>query len=153
LGSLEHFLAREWTKAHAQKRGGSHSHFSLDELDAENRYLLEPSHDLTAKKMFDWRWAMTVLEQAMARLRAECALSNKRELLDKLECFLSGEKAESSYAEIASELNMGIGAVKMTVLRLRRRYGELIRGEIEQTVSTPEEAEEELRFLFDVLRG
>ena len=152
LGSLEHFLAREWTKAHAQKRGGGHSHFSLNELDAENRYLLEPSHDLTAKKMFDWRWAVTVLDQAMAQLRHECMSNNKGDLLSKVECLLSGEKGEASYAQVAAELNMGEGAIKMAVLRLRRRYGELIRAEIAQTVTTPEEADEELQFLFSVLR-
>ena len=152
LGSLEHFLAREWTKAHAQKRGGGRSTVSLDELDAENRYLLEPSHELTAKRIFDHRWAMTVLDQAMAQLRAECVSNNKGDLLSKLECFLSGEKGDGSYAQIAAELNMGEGAIKMAVLRLRRRYGELIREEIAQTVSTPEEVGEELQFLFSVLR-
>jgi len=152
LGSLEHFLAREWTKAHAQKRGGGRSHLSLDEFDAENRYLLEPSHDLTAKKMFDQRWAMTVLDQAIAQLRDECVSNNKAELLSKVECLLAGEKGEAPYAQVAAELNMGEGAIKMAVLRLRRRYGELIRAEIARTVTTPEEAEEELQFLFSVLR-
>jgi len=152
LGSLEHFLAREWTKARAQKRGGGRLHFSLDGLDAENRYLLEPSHDLTAKKIFDWRWAMTTLDQAMAHLRDECELSNKGELFNKVEGLLSGENGEAPYAQIATELNMGEGAIKMAVLRFRRRYGELIRAEIAQTVSTPKEVDEELQFLFSVLR-
>ena len=102
--------------------------------------------------MFDQRWAITVLDQAMDRLRDECMSNNKRDLLSKVECFLSGEKGEASYAQIAAELNMGEGAVKMAVLRLRRRYGELIRDEIAQTVTTPEEADEELQFLFSVLR-
>jgi DNA-directed RNA polymerase specialized sigma24 family protein len=153
LGSLENFLAREWTKAHAQKRGGGQTLFSLDELDAESRYCVEPAHDLTAKKMFDWRWAMTVLDQAMVQLRDECLSNNKGDLLGKVEGLLSGEKGETSYAELAAELKMGEGAIKMAVLRLRRRYGELIRSEIAQTVTTPEEADEELRFLFSVLRG
>jgi RNA polymerase sigma-70 factor (ECF subfamily) len=152
LGTLEHFLAREWTKAHAQKRGGGNLTFSLDELDAENRYLLEPAHEITAKKMFDQRWAITVLEQAMARLREECLSNNKADLLSKVESLLSGEKGEASYSHIAAELNMGESAIKMTVLRLRRRYGEFIRAEIAQTVTTPEEADEELQFLFSVLR-
>jgi DNA-directed RNA polymerase specialized sigma24 family protein len=152
LGSLEHFLAREWTKAHAQKRGGGHTHFSLDELDAENRYLIEPSHELTAKKMFDQRWAMTVLDQAMAQLRDECVSNNKGDLLSKLEGLLSGEKGEASYAQLAADLHMGEGAIKMAVLRLRRRYGELIRAEIAQTVTSPKDADEELQFLFSVLR-
>src|SRR6266700_543391 len=72
LGSLEHFLAREWTKAHAQKRGGGLASFSFDEVDAENRYRLEPAHELTAEKIFDRRWATTLLDQAMSRLREEC---------------------------------------------------------------------------------
>src|SRR6185436_9263480 len=97
------------------------------------------------------RWAMTVLDQTMAQLRAECVSNNKGDLLSKLECFLSGEKGDGSYAQIAAELNMGEGAIKMAVLRLRRRYGELIREEIAQTVSTPEEVGEELQFLFSVL--
>jgi len=153
LGSLEHFLAREWTKAHAQKRGGRRYHFSLDELDGENRYLMEPSHELTAKKIFDYRWAVTALDQAMAQLRDECIANNKGDLLEKVECLLSGEKGEASYAKIAADLKMGEGAFKMAVFRLRRRYGELIRAEIAQTVNTSEEAEEELQFLFSVLRG
>ena len=152
IGSLEHFLAREWTKAHAQKRGGGHSIFSLHELDAEDRYLLEPSHDMTAKKLFDQRWAMTVLDQAMAQLRDECLANNKGDLLSKVECLLSGEKGEASYGQVAAALNMSEGAIKMAVLRLRRRYGELIRAEIAHTVTTPEDAEEELQFLFRTLR-
>src|SRR5262249_51873066 len=104
------------------------------------------------KKMFEWRWGITGLGQAMAQLRDECLSNNKGHLLGKLECLLSGEKGEAPYAQLAAELNMGEGAIKMAVLRLRRRYGELICAEIAQTVTTPEEAEEELRFLFSVLR-
>jgi len=151
LGSLEHFLAHEWTKAHAQKRGGGQSIFSLDEQGAENRYLLEPAHALTAEKIFARRWATTLLDQAMAQLRDECMSNNKGELFSKVECLLSGERSETSYAQLAAELNMGEGAIKMAVHRLRRRYGELIRAEIAQTVTTPEEADEELEFLFSVL--
>src|SRR5215510_11885485 len=82
LGSLEHFLAREWTKAHAQKRGGGQPVFSLDEMDAENRYLQEPAHELTPAKIFDRRWATTLLDQAMDRLREECAASGKKDLFE-----------------------------------------------------------------------
>jgi hypothetical protein len=135
-----------------RKSVAARSHFSLDELGAENRYLLEPAHDVTAKKMFDQRWAITVLDQAMIRLREECSSNNKADLCSKLECFLSGERGEVSYAQVATELGMGEGAIKMAVLRLRRRYSELIRAEIAQTVTTPQEADEELQFLFTVLR-
>ena len=152
LGSLEHFLAREWTKAHAQKRGGGQSLFSLDERDAENRYLLEPAHELTAEKIFDRRWATTLLDQAMSRLREECLANHKGDLFGKVQSFLSGEKGETSYADLAAALKMSEGAIKVAVHRLRQRYGEFVRAEIAQTVATPDEADEELQYLFAVLR-
>ena len=152
LGSLEHFLAREWTKAHAQKRGGGQPILSLDEKDAENRYLIEPSHDLTPDKIFDRRWATTLLDQAIAQLRDECVSDGKGDLFRKVERLLPGEKGEACYAQVAAELSVSEAAIKMAVLRLRRRYGELVRAEIAQTVAGPEEAEEELQYLFAVLR-
>ena len=153
LGSLEHFLAREWTKARAQKRGGGRSLVSLEETDAENRYEVEPAHELTAEKIFDRRWATTLLEEAISRLREECQSNNKSELFARAEGLLSGDKGEASYAEIAVALGMTEGAVKVAIHRLRKRYGELVRAEIEQTVATPEQADDELRYLFAVLRG
>jgi DNA-directed RNA polymerase specialized sigma24 family protein len=152
LGSLEHFLAREWTKARAHKRGGGKAVLSLDETDAENRYLLEPAHELTAEKIFDRRWATTLLDQAMSRLREECAANHKSGLFAKVEPYLSGERGEASYAEVGAALQMSEGAVKVAVHRLRLRYGELVRAEIAQTVATPDAADEELRYLFAVLR-
>lgn len=153
LGSLEHFLAREWTKARAQKRGGGERLFSLDEVDAENRYLLEPGHELTAEKIFDRRWATTLLERAMERLREDYEADNKGNLFTRLEVFLVGRAPDISYAEIAASLNMSEGAIKVAVHRLRQRYGELLRAEIAQTVAKPDEVEEELQYLFAVLRG
>lgn len=153
LGSLEHFLAREWTKAHAQKRGGGRTTFSLDEMDAESRYLAEPIHELTANKLFDRRWATTLLDQATCRLRDECAANHKEDLFREVESLLSGEKGETSYAEIATRLKTSEGAIKVAIHRLRQRYGELMRAEIAKTVTTPEEADEELRYLVAVLRG
>jgi RNA polymerase sigma-70 factor (ECF subfamily) len=152
LGSLEHFLAREWTKSHAQKRGGGQAVLSLDRADAEHRYLLEPAHELTAERIFDRRWATTLLDQAMSQLRHECMDSGKGALYDKVERALTGQPGDASYAEIAAALNKSEGAIKVAVHRLRKRYGELVRAEIAQTVATPEEADEELRYLFDVLR-
>ena len=153
LGSLEKFLAREWTKAHAQKRGGGRTLLSLDETDAENRYLLEPVDTLTADKIFARRWATTLLDQAMSRLRDECVAHKKEALFREAEGLLSGEKGEAPYADIATTLNMSEGAVKVAVHRLRQRYGELVRAEIAQTVTNQHEADEELSYLFAVLRG
>ena len=153
LGSLEHFLAREWKKAHAQKRGGGQPLFSLDEMDAENRYLQEPAHELTAEKIFERRWATAILDQAMARLREECLASQKSDLFEKTQNHLSGEKGETSYTEAAASLNMTEGALKVAVHRLRQRYGELVRAEIAETVVSPKEIDEELQYLFAILRG
>jgi RNA polymerase sigma factor (sigma-70 family) len=153
LGSLEHFLAREWTKARAQKRGGGNVIFSLDEVDAENRYLLESAHELAPDKIFDRRWATTLLERALERLRDDYEVDNKGNLFARLEVFLTGYALEISYAEIAVSLNMSEGALKVAVHRLRQRYGELVRAEIAQTVAGPEKIEEELQYLFAVLRG
>jgi len=152
LGSLEHFLAREWTKARAQKRGGGKAILSLNETDAENRYRLEPAHELTAEKIYDRRWATTLLEQAMSRLSEECAAGGKSDLFGQVETFLSGEKGEACYADIAAALKMSEGALRVAVHRLRQRYGELVRAELEQTVSNTAEADEELQYLFRVLR-
>jgi len=152
LGSLEHFLAREWTKAHAQKRGGGQNVFSLDEVDAENRYLLEPADELTAEKIFDRRWATTLLEQAMARLREDYQANGKGILFEKLEGLLIGQAADASYTQMAASLNMSESAIKVAVHRLRQRYGELVRAEIAQTVASPEEIDEELRYLVALLR-
>jgi RNA polymerase sigma-70 factor (ECF subfamily) len=126
--------------------------FSLDAVDAENRYLLEPADDLTAERMFDQRWAETLLSQAMIRLREDYRAEGKALLFEKVEPLLSGDGTEVSYAEIGASLSMAKSAFKMAVLRMRRRYGELIRTEIAQTVSTSEAVEEELQYLFAVLR-
>src|SRR6266403_1041188 len=142
LGALEHFLAKEWRRAHAQKRGGGHATFSLDEVDAEKRYLLEPAHDLTPERMFDRRWATTVLHQAMSNLRQEYQARDQSRILVEVEGLLSGDGTAVSYAEIANSLGMNEGAIKVAVHRLRKRYGELIRSQIAQTVATQEEVEE-----------
>jgi RNA polymerase sigma-70 factor (ECF subfamily) len=152
LGTLEHFLAKEWRRAQAQKRGAGQTIFSLDEMDAENRYLLEPADELTAERIFDQRWAETLLSQALVRLREEYRAEGKALLFEKVEPLLSGESTEGSYTEIRTSLNMAESAFKMAVHRMRRRYGELVRTEIAQTVSASEAVEEELRYLFAVLR-
>jgi RNA polymerase sigma-70 factor (ECF subfamily) len=152
LGTFEHFLAKEWRRSHAEKRGGGRATFSLDAVDAENRYVLEPTDELTAEGIFDRHWANTLLSEAMTRLREECQVEGKALLFEKTEPLLPGGGAVASYAEIAASLTMSKSAFKMAVHRLRRRYGELVREQIAQTVSTSEDVEEELRYLFAVLR-
>jgi RNA polymerase sigma-70 factor (ECF subfamily) len=152
LGALEHFLAREWTRNHAQKRGGGQPLLSLDELGAENRYRLEPAYELAPEKIFDRRWATTLLERALGQLRQEHGAADKSALFERLECLLAGDEPGVGYAELAASLKMSEGAIKVAVHRLRQRYGELVRAEIANTVASPEQIDEELRYLCALLR-
>ena len=151
LIALKRFLANEWNKARAQKRGGSHTAISLDGLTAEQRYALEPADHLSADKLFDRRWALTLLDQVVARLRDEQADAGKLEQFEQLkECITSAGRGEP-YAEIAARLGTSEGAIKVTAHRLRQRYRELLEEEIANTVATPGEVEEERRHLLMAL--
>ena len=153
LASMNHFLAKEWNRAHRQKRGGGQVILSLDDDTAEQQYLREPADPMTADRLFDRRWALTVLEQAMARLKNEFTTGGKAELFEQLKASISGEPTAATYAEVAANCQMSEGAVKVAAHRLRKRYGELLREEIAQTVSRPEEVEDEIRLLVAALRG
>lgn len=153
LGVMNHFLAHEWMKARAQKRGGGRPILSLEEAEAENRYRLEPLDDSTPEKLFDRRWALTVLEQAAAHLRAEYQAAGKDVLYHGVKQFVSSDGADSSYAAAARGIGLSVSAVKSAIHRLRQRYQELIRAEIAKTVTTAAEVDEEIRFLLAVIRG
>ncbi len=151
LAAMEHFLAKEWRDARRLKRGGGRPILSLEEQDVESRYLIEPAEEMTAERIFERRWAYTVLEQAIQRLREEFAAVGKGALFEALQGFLSGEK--TAYAELGPRLDMTGGAIKVAVHRMRQRYGELLRAEIAQTVSSPDEVDEEVRYLIAVISG
>jgi len=151
LAMLDHFLAREWSRAHRQKRGGQFSFISLDQQTPEERYRLEPADNMTPEKKFLRHWALTVLEQAMNELERECHDHGKGAFFSESKELLSSERDAATYAEIARRLNMGEGATRMAVHRLRRRYGDLLRNEIARTVSGPEEVEEEMRYLLSAV--
>ncbi len=153
LAALEHFLANEWRRAQAQKRGGKMTFISLDDQSAERLYLEVPAAGLSAQKLFEQQWATTVLEQVLARLREEFVADGKGAFFEKLKVFLTGEKRAVSYAKLAAELAMTEGALKMAVSRMRLRYGELLRAEIGSTVSSPKEVDEELHALYAALSG
>ena len=148
LAAMKHFLANEWDKRRTEKRGGGAAHFSFDELDAESRLRHEPVTD-SAEKIYDRRWAMTLLDQVMARLRTEMAGAGKLAHFETLKFSLTGEK--NAYAEVGARLGLSEGAVKVAVHRLRDRYRELLRAEIAETVAGPEEIEDELRALMAAL--
>jgi RNA polymerase sigma-70 factor (ECF subfamily) len=151
LAALKHFLDNEWDKAQTQKRGGQYEFVPWDEFTGEDRYGQEPFHELTAEKIFDRRWALTVLETVMEELRKEYTVAGRQALFEAFQVFLSGETATSTYAELGANLTMNEGAVKVAVHRLRRRYGELLRSEIAHTVGSPREIDEEMRHLIAAL--
>jgi RNA polymerase sigma-70 factor (ECF subfamily) len=151
LATLDYFLAREWSRAHRQKRGGQFIFISLDQQTPEERYRLEPAGQDTPEKNFLRQWALTVLKQAMNALENECEANDKGALFREVRNLLSGERDGAAYAEIGRRLAMTEGAVRVAVHRLRQRYGELLRSEIAQTVSGPEEVEEEMRYLLGAL--
>jgi RNA polymerase sigma factor (sigma-70 family) len=151
LTAIRHFLANEWDRACAKKRGGRQTVLSLDALTAENRYRLEPSHDLTPEKLFERQWALTVLDQVLVRLQAEFVAEGKQSLFERLKPLLTAPRASGGHAAIAAELGMTEGAVKVAVHRLRRRYRQLLRDEIAQTVASPEEIDDEIRYLLSCL--
>jgi RNA polymerase sigma factor (sigma-70 family) len=151
LTSLKHFLANEWDRARAEKRGGGRTALSIDFGTAEERYRAEPSHDLTPEKIFERRWALMLLENVLARLHDESAQAGKADSFDRLKGFLTGEQSAVTYGQLAAELNLSEGALKVAVHRLRRRYRELLRAEIEETVADPDEIDQEIRDLFSAL--
>lgn len=153
LSAMNHFLSDEWDKARAQKRGGGIPAVPLQFDTAETRYGVEPSDCTTPERVFERRWALTLLEQVLHRLRAEYEEDGKTDLFAALHPCLVGERTAQPYAELATKLGVNEGTVKSAVHRLRQRYRQLLRDEIANTVAGAEEVDEELRHLFAVLAG
>lgn len=151
LASLKHFLANEWDRARAEKRGGKKIPISLDAATGEERYRLEPTDQLTPEKIFDRGWALTLLDRTMVRLEQEYAGVSKNDLFSKIKDFLSGNNPRGGYESAASELGMTEGALKVAVHRARRRFGELLRNEVAGTVASPEDVQDEIRYLLAAL--
>ena len=153
LASLKHFLSDEWDKARAQKRGGGQMLVSLEDSTGEQRYCLEPVGEMDAERLFERRWALTLLEQARARLREEYLESGKSSLYERLKAFEGGDKNAPPYTQMAVELGLTESGVKSAMFRLRQRYRELVREEVAQTVDSPEEVDGEIRYLISVISG
>jgi RNA polymerase sigma factor (sigma-70 family) len=151
IAALKHFLANEWDRANAQKRGGGKTVISIDGDAAENTYQFEPADTLSADKIFERRWAMTLLERTLQRLADDYVVNGKKKMFDQLKSTITGDQDGAAYCEIAKRLGSSEGAIKVAAHRLRQRYRQLLRAEIAETVSTREEVEEELNHLFLVL--
>ncbi len=147
LAALKNFLTSEWHKERAAKRGGGQVFVSWDELQAEQRYAEEPAEETTPESVFDRRWAMAVMDQALHQLRDEFTSAGKGAQFDRLKPFLSREGIREEYGALARQLGVGPGAIPVAVHRLRRRYGEILRSVVAQTVSGPDEIDDEIRFL------
>jgi RNA polymerase sigma factor (sigma-70 family) len=151
LASLKNFIANEWDRIKAHKRGGDRNILQLDTQTAENRYESGLPVELSPEKLFERSWALTVLQQAFAGLQMQYGKAGKGILFDHLKEYLSGEQTAVSYREVATTLGMSEDAIKVAMHRLRRQYRELVRREIAQTVTTPGQIEEEIRDLFTAL--
>jgi RNA polymerase sigma factor (sigma-70 family) len=153
LVCLKRFLANEHDKARAQKRGGGRSILSIDFEDADGRYVLEPGHDVTPERIFERRWALTVLERSLASLAAEFERSGKSAMFEALKVYLVGEVGAPPYEEMAKRLGTSEGAVKVAVHRLREKYRAAVRAEIVATVEREEDVDREIEELFAALGG
>ncbi|MBI2946411.1 MAG: sigma-70 family RNA polymerase sigma factor [Verrucomicrobia bacterium] len=152
LGAFKHFLSHERDRERALKRGGDRVHISLDELAAEQRYHLEPATQLSPEKLFERTWGTTLLDRVKEQLREHYQSAGKEERFRQLQCFLPGDYEKRPYAEVARELGISEGALRVELHRLKATFRQLLRTEIAHTVSTPAEIDEELRHLIEVLQ-
>jgi RNA polymerase sigma factor (sigma-70 family) len=150
LTAFRHFLANEWDKTRAQKRGGGVPVLSIDQQQAEERFDLEPADPASPEKLYERQWALTVLEESLSQLEQELIAEGRHELFDALKSSLALQDRQMTYTELATRLGMTESSVKVTLHRLRKRYRALLRSTIEQTVSSPAEVDEEIRHLFTI---
>lgn len=151
LAAMKHFMSKERDKRRAQKRGGGKTIIALDGLDAEARYALEPADRMTPERLFDRRWALAVLDHVLGRLRREYQRAGKARVYDALEGCLTSDSRAIGYATIAHRLGMGEGAARVAAHRLRKRYRDLLRQEIAQTVESPGQVDDEIAYLLSCL--
>jgi len=151
LASLRHFLSNEWDRARTVKRGGGAAITSLDVEDGERLYRLEPADPTTPERIFERRWALTVLDRAMQRLREEFVSGGKAELFHGIQPFLTGDCDPGAYARAAPVVGMTTGALKVAVHRARRRFASAVREEVAATLDREEDIEDEIQYLLAAL--
>ncbi|MBM3879679.1 MAG: sigma-70 family RNA polymerase sigma factor [Verrucomicrobia bacterium] len=153
LASLKHFLANEWDRQTAVKRGGRCEFISLEAAGVEIEFQSEAPRGLSPDGLYERRWALAVLEEARRRLEADYRARGKQDLVTCLSAHLAGDPAAVPYAEVGGTLGLSPAALRKAVERMRRRYGQLLREVVAQTVATPDKVDEELRHLRRLLQG
>jgi RNA polymerase sigma factor (sigma-70 family) len=152
LTSLKHFLVNEWEKSRTNKRGGGQPSFSMDAGDAEAGYLIEPSHYMTPDRVFEKRWAISLVENVLEQLRLEYVAVGKLDFFNELKSHVWGDGG-APYAEVAVRLKTTEGALRIGAHRMREQFRRLLRAEVANTVATPSEIDAELRHLISVLQS
>jgi RNA polymerase sigma-70 factor (ECF subfamily) len=151
LTALQNFLANEWDKARTAKRGGGKAALSLDFDAGESRYQIERAHDLTAEKLYERRWVLTLLDQVLECLRIELTQASKPQYFEQFKGALTGEAAADGYSQAAAALGITPAAAKQAAYRLRKRYRELFRAEVARTVERDEDVDQEIGRLLESL--
>jgi len=151
LSAMKHFMANEWNRSHAQKRGCGQPIQSLHDDSAERCYGLEPVEKATPESLFERRWALTLLDTVLARLEEEHRREGKLVWMEATRSALTTDRGAIDYKEVAHKLEITETAARVAVHRLRQRYRQLIRAEVARTVASPLEVETEMRHLFQVL--
>ena len=153
LTSFKHFLSKERHKARAQKRGGGRSPLSLDLASGESRYVAGPTDTLTPEQLYDRQWTVALLDRVMRQLEDEMRQSGKADWFDRLKGFIAGGSDDTTYAKTAESLGTTEAAAKMATHRMKKRYRELLRREIAETVEHVADVEDEIRSLFATFSG
>jgi RNA polymerase sigma factor (sigma-70 family) len=148
LASLKHFLINDWKKSQRQKRGGGAALLSLDWQTADTKFQVAAKNEPSPDKVFDREWALALLAKVIERLQKECAADGKAKLFEQLKVFLTADKDDAAQSKVAKSLGMEEGSVRVAIHRLRKRYRQLLRDEIAQTLADAADVDEEMRALF-----
>jgi RNA polymerase sigma factor (sigma-70 family) len=148
LASLKHFLINDWKKSQRQKRGGGATPLSLDWQTADTKFQVAATNEPSPDKAFDREWAVALLAKVIERLQKECEADGKTKLFEQLKIFLTAGKEDAGQAQVARVLGMEEGTVRVAIHRLRKRYRQLLRAEIAQTLADAADVDEEMRALF-----
>lgn len=153
VAAFKNFLANEWEKARAEKRGGGKAPLSLDFDSGESRYQIEPSHELTPETLYERRWVLTLLDRVLDGLRIELAEAGKAEHFDELKGALTEQPTAADYERAAKALGISPAAAKQAAYRMRKRYRQLFRQEVARTVADEDEVDDEIGRLLATLGG